>query len=330
MGELQIDSTVPALSGETRAVAERAEHLGADRVWSQESDNDPFLPLGMVAEHTTSLTFGTRIALAFTRSPMTLAYRAWDLARYSDGRFVLGLGTQVRSHIERRFGMEWTAPGPRLREVVESLRHIWAVFQGERDQLDYEGDHYEFSLMTGNFDPGPIDHPDIPIYVAGVNEYNVRLAGELCDGLAMHPFNTPSYAREVLQPLVAEGRERADRPADAMTLSAAPLVVTGETETERDRQREQARERVAFYGSTPTYSDVLEHHGWRDVGKRLHEASKEGRWEEMPEIVSNEMLSAFAVEAPPDELLPTLQERYGDAADRVVVPIEALALAREE
>ena len=181
--------------------------------------------------------------------------------------------------------------------------------------------------MTPNFDPGPIDHPDVPIYVAGVNEYNVRLAGELCDGLAMHPFNTPSYAAEVLEPLVAEGRARADRPADAVSLSAAPLIVTGETETERDERREEVRERVAFYGSTRTYRDVLDHHGWGDVGERLHEASTAGRWDEMPEMVTDEMLAAFAVEATPEELVPTLEERYGDAADRVVVPIDALELA---
>jgi probable F420-dependent oxidoreductase len=330
MSDLQIDSEVPALSEETRSVAERAEELGVDRVWSRESDNDPFLPLATVAEHTTELTFGTRIALAFTRSPTTLAYTAWDLARYSEGRFVLGLGTQVKGHIERRFGMEWSAPGPRLREVVESLQHLFEVFQGERDRLDYGGDHYELSLMTENFDPGPIDHPDVPVYVAGVNEYNVRLAGELCDGLAMHPFNTPSYAEEVLAPLVAEGAERGERDPDEVALSAAPLIVTGETEAEREKRREEVRERVAFYGSTRTYHDVLDHHGWGEVGEQLHAASKDGRWDEMAGMVGDEMLSAFAVEAPPGELLSALEDAYGDAADRVVVPIEALELARGE
>jgi probable F420-dependent oxidoreductase len=329
MGDLQIDSQVPRLSTEAREAAVRAEELGVDRVWCRESDNDPFLPLAQVAEHTTDLTFGTRIALAFTRSPMTLAYTAWDLARYSEGRFVLGLGTQVKGHIERRFGMQWSAPGPRLREVVESLRHIWDVFQGERDRLDYDGEHYSFSLMTDNFDPGPIDHPDIPIYVAGVNEYNVRLAGELCDGLAMHPFTTPSYASDVLSSLVAEGAERAGRSTDEVELSAAPLVVTGETAAEREERREEVRRRIAFYGSTRTYHDVLDHHGWGDVGESLHDASKDGRWDEMPELVSDEMLDAFAIDAPPAELESAVADAYGDAADRVVLPLDALELAEE-
>lgn len=329
MGDLQIDSMVPPLSEETQAVAERAERLGVDRVWCRETDNDPFLPLGTIAGHTTDLTFGTRIALAFTRSPMTLAYTAWDLARYSEGRFVLGLGTQVKGHIERRFGMEWSAPGPRLREVIESLRHIWEVFQGKRDRLDYEGEYYSFSLMTDNFDPGPIDHPEIPIYVAGVNEYNVRLAGELCDGLAMHPFNTPAYAADVLKPLVADGCDRTDRHVDDVSLSAAPLVVTGETPAMRAERRESVRRRIAFYGSTRTYHDVLDHHGWRDIGEDLYEASIEGRWDAMPEMVTDEMLDAFAVDAPPEELLASVEDAYADTADRVTIPVDVVELTMD-
>ena len=321
MSSLRIDANVPGLSDETAHAAERAERLGFDGVWTAETDRDAFLPHPIIADRTERIRHGTRIALAFTRSPMVLAYTAWDLARYSDGRFVLGLGTQVKAHNERRFSVEWESPGPRLREVVESLRHVFDVFRGEAE-LDYEGDHYSFSLMTETFDPGPIDHPEVPIYVAGVNEYNVRLAGELCDGLAMHPFNTPSYADDVIAPTVAEGAERGDRSLEDVALSASPFVVTGETEAERDRSREEVRRRIAFYGSTPTYHDVLEHHGWRSIGEELHELSREQRWDEMADLVTDEMVATFAIEAPPGELLARTRDVYGGVADRVVLPLD--------
>ncbi|WP_436344242.1 TIGR03617 family F420-dependent LLM class oxidoreductase [Natronorubrum sp. FCH18a] len=321
MSTLRIDANVPSLSTETGDAAERAEELGFDGVWTTETDHDAFLPHPIIADRTERIQHGTRIALAFTRSPMALAYTAWDLARYSDGRFVLGLGTQVKGHNERRFSVAWESPGPRLREVVESLRHIFDVFQGEAE-LDYEGDHYSFSLMTDTFDPGPIDHPDVPIYVAGVNEYNIRLAGELCDGLAMHPFNTPEYAKDVIAPTVAAGADRGDRSLDDVALSASPFVVTGETEAERDRSREAVRRRIAFYGSTRTYHDVLEHHGWRSIGEELHDLSREQRWEEMAARVTDEMIATFAIEAPPEELLERARDAYGGVADRLVLPLD--------
>lgn len=322
MSDLQIDAMLPSLSAGAIEAARRAENLGFDTVWTHETSHDAFLPIPVAAEHTDRVGLGTRIALAFTRSPMVLAYLSWDLARYSDGRFVLGLGTQVKGHNERRFSVDWTAPGPRLREVVESLRHIWDVFQGRRERLDYEGEHYSFSLMTEFFDPGPIDHPDIPIYIAGVNEYNIRLAGELCDGLAMHSFNTPSYTEDVITPLVTEGASRGDRSIDDVNLSASPMVVTGSTEADMDAQREYVRERIAFYGSTRTYLDVLEHHGWGDVGRELHELSVAQRWDDMPDLVTDEMVSTFAIEAPPEDLLDEARAVYGGVVDQIVLPLE--------
>jgi probable F420-dependent oxidoreductase len=253
---------------------------------------------------------------------MVLAYQGWALQRYSNGRFVLGLGTQVKGHNERRFGVEWTSPGPRLREVVESIRHVWSVWQGESDELDYRGEHYSFSLMTETFDPGPIDHPHAPIYIAAVNEYNVRLAGEVCDGLHMHSFNTPAYTEDVIGPLVAEGAEDAGRSRGEVSLSASPFVVTGETEEERDRKREEVRRRIAFYGSTRTYHDVLEHHGWKSVGEELHELSKEQAWDEMTDLVTDEMVATFALDADPAELRAEALDVYGDAADRIALPLE--------
>lgn len=317
-----VDALVPQLSSETITVAEKAERLGFDCVWSQENSNDGFAPLPVVADHTHNISFGTRIATAFTRSPMVTAYTAWDLARFSDGRFILGLGTQVKGHNERRYSVTWDSPGPRLREVIESLRHIWSVFQGDVDTLDYDGEYYSLSLMTDTFDPGPIANPDIPIYIAGVNEYNVRLAGEICDGLAMHPFTSPAYAEAVLEPLVAEGAERADRAREDVSLSASPTVITGTTEEERESSREEARQTIAFYASTRTYHDVLEQHGWRSVGETLHDFSKERKWDEMTDHITDEMLATFTVEAPPESLLDEAKSQFGSVADRIVLPIE--------
>jgi len=321
MTDLQIDANVPRLSDAVVDAAVLAEERGFDGIWSHEIDGDAFLPLTLVAEHTDTIDFGTRIALSFTRSPMVLAYIAWDLARYSNGRFILGLGTQVKGHNERRFSVDWTAPGPRLREVVESLNHIFAVFQG-RERLDYAGDHYAFSLMTEFFHPEPIEQPEIPIYIAGINEYNLTLAGELCEGLAMHAFNTPGYTEDVVLPTVAEGVARRDRSMDEVVISASPFVITGETDDEVEQQRAEVRRQVAFYGSTRTYHDVFEHHGWMDVGTELHQLSTEGRWDEMPALVTDEMLAAFAIEAPPAEILPTVRDVYGGITDRVVVPLD--------
>ena len=320
MADMLIDADLPRLSTDVVEAAVAAEERGFDGLWTHETDGDAFLPVPLAAEHTDSVSIGTRIALSFTRSPMVLAYMAWDLARYSDGRFILGLGTQVKGHNERRFDVGWSAPGPRLREVVESLRHIFDVFQGDAE-LDYQGEHYSFSLMTDVFDAGPIDHPDVPIYIAGVNEYNLRLSGELCDGLVMHSFNTPGYAEDVIRPTVAEGADRGDRSMDEVEISAAPFVVTGRSEEEMDEQRETVRRRIAFYGSTRTYHDVLEHHGWEEVGMELHELSKAGEWEAMADLVTDEMVAEFAVEARPDELLPAVRNAYEGVADRVVVPL---------
>ncbi|ODR83494.1 LLM class F420-dependent oxidoreductase [Haladaptatus sp. W1] len=322
MRELQIDTLVPPLSDETIEVAERAERLGFDGVWSMENSNDGFLPHVLAAEHTDRVTMGNRIALSFTRSPMVVAQMAWDLARYSNGRYVLGLGTQVKGHNERRFSVEWKSPGPRLREVIESIRHIWEVFQGEADALNYDGEHYSFSLLTDRFDPGPIDHPDIPIYIGGVNEYNLRLAGELCDGLSIHPFTSNRYANDVIAERIAEGAARADRDPDEIEILASPLVITGDSEEEMAENRERVRRRVAFYGSTRTYHDVLDIHGWTSLGQDLHELSKEKKWDEMADLVTDEMLATFTVEALPEDLVDAAATMYEGVADRVVLPME--------
>lgn len=315
MTNLKVDVQVEGLPNSVGPLAETAEEMGFDGVWTNEAAHDSFLPHPIMADHTSEIELGTRIALAFTRSPMVLAYIAWDMAAFSEGRFILGLGTQVKGHNERRFSVEWSAPGPRLREVVKSLRHIWRAFRGE-EPLDFQGEAYSFSLLTDSFNPGPIEY-DIPIYIAGVNEYNLRLAGELCDGLCAHPFNTPSYTEEVIMPLVKEGAAKNDRSINDVELFLNPITITGTSDEEMQRSRKEARRQIAFYASTRTYFDVLKHHGWEDVGERLHELSKQQAWDEMTELITDEMMGAFAVEAPPSELGSVMDERYGHIADRI-------------
>jgi len=323
MTDLRIDANAPEVSSETVETATAAEEHGFDAVWTSETAHDPFLPHPLIAEHTEEVGMGTAIATAFTRSPMVLAYMAWDLQRYSDGRFMLGVGTQVKGHNERRFSVdfEWERPGPRLREEVRALQHIFEVFQGEAD-LDFDGDFYSFSLMTDTFRPDPLPSGPPDVYVAGVNEYNIRTAGAVADGLCMHPFNTPTYTDEVIAPLVESAAAEADRSLEDVSLLASPFVITGETDEEWAQRRAEVTERIAFYGSTRTYHDVFEIHGFDDVGMELHERSKEGEWEEMAELIDEDILEAFAVRAEPDELLDAVTEAYGGVADRVTMPLE--------
>ncbi len=320
MSELKIDTGVRhGLSTKTADLAAQAEAFGFDGVFAPELSSDPFMPLPVIADRTEEIQLGTRIATSFTRSPMVLAYMAWDLQRFSDGRMTLGLGTQVKGHNVRRFSVdfEWKSPGPRLREEVLALRHIFDVFQGEAADLDFDGEFYQFSLMTEEFNPGPLEVGPPSIWTAGVNEYNIKMAGEVADALCMHAFNTPKYTEEVIVPLIEEGAAIGDRDPGDVELSASPFLVTGETEAERAAMRREAKERIAFYGSTRTYHDVLELHGWKEVGMELHELSKEGNWDEMTELVTDEMLDAFAVRAPPEDLADEILDSYGGVADRV-------------
>lgn len=324
MTELRIDAHVPEVSDETIDAATTAEDLGFDAVWTAETAHDPFLPHPLIAEHTDEIDMGTQIATSFTRSPMVLAYTSWDIQRYSDGRFVLGLGTQVKGHNERRFSVdfEWEQPGPRLREEVRAIKHIFDVFQGDKEDLDFDGEFYQFSLMTDTFRPEPIESDAPPIYVAGVNEYNIRTAGTVADGLCMHPFNTPKYTDEVIAPLVEDAASEAGRSLDDVDLVAGPFVITGTTDEEWERTKAEAKQRIAFYGSTRTYHDVFENHGFDDIGMELHELSKEGEWQEMAALIDDDVLDAFAIRADPEDLVDAVEEKYGGIADRVSLPLE--------
>ena len=298
------------------AYARQAEALGYGRLWASETKHDPFLPLAVAAAATTRLGLGTAIAVAFPRSPMLVAHTAWDLQRASGGRFVLGLGTQVKGHNERRFSVAWEAPGPRLREYVQALRAIWDCWQ-QRTTLDFRGGHYRFDLMTPFFDPGPIEHPRIPVWTAGVNPSMCRLAGEIADGLHVHSFHSPTYLREVVRPAVAEGLRRAGRAPAGFGYRAAAMVILGDTDEEVARRTGAVRQQIAFYASTRTYAPVLAAHGWADLLPHLHRKSVEGDWQGMAALISDEMLEHFAVPATWATVAEKLRARYAGLCDRV-------------
>lgn len=301
---------------EAGTIARAAEAVGFDTLWTTETKHNSFLPLVIAAEHTERIRLGTSVAIAFPRSPMVTAQVAWDLQALSKGRFILGLGTQVRAHIERRFGMPWEAPVAKLRDYILALRAIWSCWQGN-GKLDYQGQFYKLSLMLPFFNPGPIADPQIPIYIAGVNEGLARLAGELCQGFHVHPFHTVKYLNELVRPQVAAGAAKANRTAADVKLVSSVFLITGPDEQIRAGMRAFAREQVAFYASTPSYRVVLECHGWQDIGEQLSRLAAMKRWAEMSALVTDDMLAAFAVEAPLDQVGQALRERYDGVLDHV-------------
>src|ERR671912_2934096 len=303
---------------EVDRTARAAEDLGFAGLWTSETKHDAFLPLAIAANETHQIELGPSVAIAFPPSPMETAQTSWDLQALSGGRFVLGPGTQVKAHIPRRFSMPWDRPAARLREYILALRAIWESFQTE-GPLEFEGEFYRHTLMSSFFNPGPIEHPEIPLYIAGVNTRLAELAGELCEGFHVHPFHSPEYVRRTVIPAIAEGARQANRDLDQVTLATSAFVITVENRESATEQRESVRAQISFYASTPTYFTVLEAHGWEDVGERLSTMAREKKWREMPAIITDEMLAAFAIEAAPDEIGPALRERYEGLIDRVAL-----------
>lgn len=310
---------------EVPEIAEAAERLGFDGLWTSETVHDPFLSLALAAEHSTTITLGTSIALAFTRSPTTLAHTAWDLAALSSGRFVLGLGTQVRAHITRRFGMPWDPPAPKLRDVVGAIREVWAAW-AERRPLNYRGRFLSLSLMTPFFTPPGSRPPGLRIDIAGVGARMCRLAGEIADGFHVHPYHTRRYLREVALPQIQAGLARSTRTRRDFTVTASVFVATG-SDAEVASGLEDIRRHLAFYASTPTYRPVLELHGWSEIGERLSRCAARGQWQEMPSLVTDEMLEASAVWGPPADVAGRLRTEYAGLIDRLGV-YEALVPGR--
>ena len=306
--------------GAVASEAAWAESMGYDGISSNETAHDPFLPLALAAAATSRLTLETRVAIAFPRSPMVVAYTSRDLQDLSKGRFRLGLGTQVKGHIERRFSTRWESPGPRLREYVQALRCIWDYWEKgnqRENRIDYQGRFYQFSLMTPFFSPGPSAYPAPRVFTGAVNAYNCRVAGEVSDGLMLHSLTSAEYVGQVVRPNLAQGALRAGRDPGAIQVGGGGFIVTGPNRASIRAALAEVRRRIAFYASTRTYFPVLECHGFAEVGQRLHQMSLSGEWAEMAELVSDEMLEAFAVTGEYDEVAEKFIQRYGGLLDEV-------------
>jgi probable F420-dependent oxidoreductase len=316
---LQLDTGLGTHFGALSQVPQMArevEEIGFGALWAPETKHDPFLPLVLAAEHTTRIRLGTAVAIAFPRSPMVLANIGWDLAKFSNGRVILGLGTQVKGHNERRFSVPWVSPGPRLRDMVLAIRAIWDSWQNGT-HLNFHSTHYTHTLMTPFFNPGPIEHPDVPIFIGGVNPYMCRMAAEVADGLLMHSLNSVTYIRKVVLPALEQGLRNSGRTRSAFTLRGTVFPILGETEEEFELARTAVRQRIAFYASTRTYKAVLEAHGWGDLTDRLHGMAARGEWKAMGREITDEMLNAFCVTSTPDNLGHVLRERFDGLVDRL-------------
>jgi probable F420-dependent oxidoreductase len=313
---MKIDGGIGLDLSRAAADAKEAESFGYDGIWVPETSRDPFLPLAIAAEHTERVEIGTSIAVAFARSPMTLANTAYDLTGYSGGRFILGLGSQIKPHITKRFSMEWSKPAARMRELVLAMRAIWDCWMNDT-RLDFRGDFYTHTLMTPFFNPGPQEGGIPRVFLAGVGPLMTEVAGEVCDGFFCHGFTTERYLREVTLPALERGREKAGATMEGFEICGPSFVVTGNTEEELELAKMGTRQQIAFYGSTPAYREVLELHGWGDLQPQLNSLSKEGRWEEMGGLIDDEILETFAVVGEPDRIAPELKERYGDVISRI-------------
>jgi probable F420-dependent oxidoreductase len=322
---MYLDASLPPVPlKDVPTIAAAAERMGFEALWSTETTHDPFLPGALIAEHTQRLHFGTAVAIAFARSPATLAYTAWDLAQASGGRFILGLGTQVKAHVERRFGMPWPeSVVGKLREQIAAIRAFWQTWQsGER--LNFRGEYYKLTLMSPFFNPGPIQHPGVPIYLAGVNPGLARLAGECADGFHAHPFHSPRYLSEIVIPAIEQGAAKAGRQRTAIKVSTTAFVVT------RPEEEHFVRAQIAFYASTPSYRAVMALHGWTEVAESLSALAGRGAWGEMPGLISDEMLHTFALVVPAGELPSALAERYAGLADRLALYIPFMPGERDD
>ena len=298
--------------------AQQVEAAGFGSVWWTDSGRSAYLAATASALGTERLQIGTGIAVAFPRSPMVTAGIAWELAASTNGRFVLGLGSQVKAHIERRYSAEFAPPGPRMKEYVESVKAIFRAFAGE-EKLSYEGKYYNFSLLPPTWSPGPIEVPAPPVYISAVLPYMSRLVGEVADGIHVHPFHSPEYVKDVQRMAIEEGLERSGRSLDAITFSCPIMTAVGDTDEELERTREHARMMIAFYGSTRTYSPVFEHHGYDGLSNELHDLQKRGDIPGMKALITDDVLAHYTVTSGWNDLAGKLVDRYRDLAPNVRV-----------
>ncbi len=323
---MKLDASLPVTGlKEVPAIAAAAEQTGFAGLWTTETQHDPFLPCSLIAEHTSQLQFGTAIAVSFARSPANLAYIAWDLAAQSGGRFILGLGTQVKAHIERRYGMAWPeSVKAKLREQIQVVRAFWDCWQSG-SRLNFRGEYYKITLMSPFFNPGPLPeglrHREggekseglIPIYIAGVNTGLASLAGEICDGFHAHPFHSPRYLSQVILPAIEQGARKANRKREAVAISVSAFAATDAEEMNF------ARAQIAFYASTPSYRPVMALHGWEDLAEKLSAHASRGEWAEMPGLITDEVLQEFCLITSRERLALELRQRYDGIADRLTL-----------
>src|SRR5579884_3832117 len=289
--------------------ARLAEALGYDGIVTEETKHDPFVVCALAAQATARIGLATTVAIAFPRSPTVTAMTAWTLQKLSRGRFTLGLGSQVKGHIERRFGVKWSAPGPWLREYVGAVRAVWQCWQNGT-RLDFRGERYRLNLMVPLFAPGPIEHYPIPVHLAAVNPYMCRVAGEVADGIRAHPVATPAYIRDIMLPAAREGAAKAGRGSAGFALCVKPLVATAADRAGLDERIRDVRARIAFYASTPAYLAAFETQGYGEVARRLQEYSRAQRWDEMPAFIGDDMLETYATVGIYDEIAAKLTARY--------------------
>src|SRR5277367_6285764 len=297
------------------AEAIKAEENGYDGVWSAETNHDPFLPIAVGAAAVQKLEFGTGIAVAFARNPMNLAVLANDLQLLTKGRFMLGMGSQIKPHITKRFSMPWSHPAPRMRELIAAMRAIWATWE-TGEPLAFRGEFYTHTLMTPFFDPGKNPYGNPKILLAAVGELMTEVAGEVGDGLLVHGFSTERYLREVSLPALERGAAKTGKTRQDLTVSYPGFVVTGKNEADVERATKAVREQIAFYGSTPAYRSVLELHGWGDLQPELNTLSKRGDWVKMGQLIDDDVLNAFAVVGPIEQVAAKVKARFGDIVDR--------------
>ena len=314
---MQIDAALTTTDlGTVPEAATAIEAAGYDGIFSFEGQHDPFFPLLLAAEHTERVQLTTAVAIAFARNPMTLAQTAYDLQLASHGRFRLGLGTQIKPHIEKRFSMPWSQPVERMRELVLAIRAIWDRWHTGAS-LDFRGDFYRHTLMTPFFDPGPNPYGLPSIFLAGVGPRMTEMAGEVADGFIVHPFGTERSLRELTIPAVERGAARAGRSLTDVEIAFPLMAIVADSDEQLARGREAMRPRLAFYGSTPAYRVILDMHGWGDLQPELNRLSKSGDWTTMSSLITDEMVDAFSVRGTPDEIGPRVRARYGDLVQRV-------------
>jgi probable F420-dependent oxidoreductase len=320
---LRVDAAVAGAPEQTVCLVERAERLGLDRVLLTETAHDPFQLLAVSSARTERIELGTGIAVATARTPMTLAYSAWTLQALSRGRAVIGLGSQVKAHVERRFAMPWTHPAERMDEFARATRAIWASWQ-HGEPLDFRGRFYQHTLMGPPFDPGRLEHGPPPLLIAAVGPMMAATAGRTGDGVLLHPFSTPAHLREQVLPAVLTARQRAEEAGDPWThrrfeVCGAAFAAIGHTEQEIDEAVRSVRERIAFYASTPGYESVLDSLGARDLHTEARRLARDGRWSEMGQLVDDDVLAAFAVVGTPDQVARAIDARYRGLVDRISI-----------